>query len=179
MTASTAQRPLAEVPAAPRRFLARVAWLALVWVGLNGTDARSWLIGVPAVVAAAWISVRLLPAIPWRCAPREVLSFAAFFLRESLRGGWQVAWLAVSPRLELNPAIVRYPLRLPPGPARLFFCCAISLLPGTAVVAISDRHLIVHVLAHSSQAAHELAELEDRVARLFGQPRLGGPEGAG
>ena len=70
------------------------------------------------------------------------LDFAGFFLRESVRGGWDVARRAISPGLALSPAIVCYSFHLPPGPSRLFFCSAISLLPGTAVVAIADSNYL-------------------------------------
>jgi multisubunit Na+/H+ antiporter MnhE subunit len=49
----------------------------------------------------------------------------------------------------------------------LFFCSAISLLPGTAVVAIADRNICVHVLDDSTSVEEELRELERRVGALF------------
>ena len=155
-------------PAVAWRFLARLALLALVWLGLNGADWSSWLVGGPAVFAAAWISVKLLPAISWHWSVGGALAFAGFFLRESLRGGWDVACRALSPKLELSPGIVCVALHLPPGAARLLFCVAISLLPGTAVVAIAEESLCVHALDCSPRVAEELRALEDRVAVLFG-----------
>jgi multicomponent Na+:H+ antiporter subunit E len=63
-------------------------------------------------------------------------------------------------------------LHLPSGAARLFFCGTFSLLPGTAVVAISETSLCVHALNFSPQVEEELRELERRVAVLFGLPLL-------
>jgi len=150
------------------RFLARLALMALIWLGLNGADWSSWIVGVPVAFAAAWISVKLLPAIPWHWSASGTLAFAGYFLRESVRGGWDVARRAISPGLAISPAIVCYSFHLPPGPSRLFFCSAISLLPGTAVVAIADSNICVHVLDHSSSVEEELRELERRVGALFG-----------
>lgn len=155
-------------PAVAWRFLARLALMALIWLGLNGADWSSWIVGGPVVIAAAWISVKLLPAIPWHWSVGGALAFAGFFLRESLRGGWDVACRALSPKLALSPAIVCVPFHLPPGAARLFFCSAISLLPGTAVVAIKEDNLCVHALDGSPRVEAELRELENRVAALFG-----------
>jgi multisubunit Na+/H+ antiporter MnhE subunit len=59
----------------------------------------------------------------------------------------------------------------------LLFCASISLLPGTAVVAITDGSIRVHVLDASPRVDDELRELEDRVAALFGL-RLTEPEEA-
>ncbi len=142
--------------------------MALVWLGMNGTDWSSWIVGGPVVLAAAWVSVTLLPDARWRLSAGGAIAFAGFFLRESLRGGWDVAWRALSPALPLSPAIVCFPLHLPPGSARLLFCGAISLLPGTAVVAITDGSICVHVLDVSPRVEEELRELEDHVAALFG-----------
>lgn len=150
--------------------MTRLALMVLLWLGLNGTDWSSWIVGGPAVLAAAWISMKLLPAMPWYWSLGGAIAFAGFFLRESLRGGWDVAWRALSPKPALAPAIVCFPLRLPPGTARLFFCATISLLPGTAVVSIAETSLCVHALNFSPQVEEELLELERRVAVLFDLP---------
>jgi len=142
--------------------------MALLWFGLNGRDGASWMVGGPAVLAAAWISVRLLPAVTWRWSAGGALVFAAYFLRESIRGGWDVARRALSPQLPLSPGIVRCPFHLPAGPSRLFFCGAISLLPGTAVVAITDENVCIHVLDWTPRVEEELRALERRVGALFG-----------
>jgi multicomponent Na+:H+ antiporter subunit E len=142
--------------------------MALIWLVLNGADWSSWIVGGPVVVAAAWISVKLLPEIPWHWSVGGAITFAGWFLRESLRGGWDVAWRALSPKLPVSPGIVCVPLRLPPGAVRWFFCNAVSLLPGTAVVAIMEESLCVHALDYSPRVEDELRELEVRVAALFG-----------
>jgi len=167
----------AHPPAVAGRFIARLVLMALVWSGMNGADWRSWLVGGPIVLAAALVSVTLLPDTRWRLSAGGAIAFAGFFLRESLRGGWDVARRALSPALPLSPAIVCFPLHLPRGSARLLFCGAISLLPGTAVVAIADGHICIHVLDASPRVEEELRELEDHVAALFGL-RLPRPEEA-
>lgn len=159
-------------PATARRFAARAVLMALIWFGFNGADWSSWIVGGPVVIAAAWISVKLLPAIPWHWSVSGALAFAGFFLRESLRGGWGLARHALSARLAISPGLLRHKFHLPPGPARWFFCNTISLLPGTAVVAIEGDSLCAHVLDLSPQSAEELRDLECRVAALFGLARV-------
>jgi multicomponent Na+:H+ antiporter subunit E len=175
MDATTQGVPITAAIARRRRFWVRLGWMALIWLGLNGTDGHSWLVGVPAVLAAAWISVKLRTGVPCQWSLRGGIAFAGFFLWESLRGGWDVARRALSPGLVMSPAIVAYPSHLPAGPARLFFCGAISLLPGTAVVGIEADQLRIHVLDHSPRVEEELRRLEFRVAALFGaaMPRSG------
>jgi multicomponent Na+:H+ antiporter subunit E len=168
MTAINSNAPVAPAGFQLKRCLGRAGGMALLWFGLNGADGNSWLVGVPVVLAAAWISVKLLPAIPWRWNVGGALAFAGFFLRESARGGWDVARRALSPGLALSPAIVCHPLHLPPGPSRLFFCSAISLLPGTAVISIAEGTICIHVLDGSPRVEEELRALERRVGALFG-----------
>jgi multicomponent Na+:H+ antiporter subunit E len=168
MTAIAPNAPAVSITFRLRRCLVRAVWMALLWLGLNGLDGNSWIVGGPAVLAAAWISVKLLPSVSWRWSLRGALVFAAYFLRESARGGWDVARRAISPRLALSPAILCHPFQLPSGPSRLFFCSAISLLPGTAVVAITESNICVHVLDNSTSVEEELRELERRVGALFG-----------
>lgn len=151
-----------------RRLLTRGVFLALLWLGLNGTDWRSWMVGGPVVLASAWLSVRLLPASSWRWSVGGAIRFAAFFLWESWRGGWGVARHAFATPLKISPGFLRHEFRLGPGPARWFFCNTISLLPGTSVVAIEGGALVAHVLDLSPQSARELRELERRIAALFG-----------
>lgn len=167
MTSATRGNPDSSVLATGKRFLTRLILLSLIWFGFNGGDWNSWIVGGPALVLAAWISVRLWPGLSWHWSPRGALAFGAYFLRESWRGGWDVARRALSPRVNIAPGIISHPLRLPAGPARLFFCGVVSLLPGTAVVAIGSDEIQVHVLDQSAHVESGLRELECRVAALF------------
>ena len=165
---SSPPAPILSTPPIARRFVARGTLMAVIWLGFNGTDWSSWMVGGPMVLAAAWLSLRLLPASTWHWSVGEAIRFGGYFLRESLRGGWGVARHALSARIAISPCLLRYQFRLPPGPARWFFCNTISLLPGTAVVAVEGDSLCAHVLDLSPQSAEELRDLEDRIAALFG-----------
>lgn len=178
MTTIASNAPAVSANVRLRRCLVRAAWMALLWLGLIGWDGASWLLGGPAALAAAWISVKLLPAVTWHWSAGGALAFAGFFLRESIRGGWDVARQALTPGLALSPAIVCHAFHLPPGPSRLFFCGAIGLLPGTAVVAIAEGTIYIHALDGSPRVEEELRELERRVAALFGVELTRETEGA-
>ena len=165
---SSPPAPIRSKPPIAKRFVARGTLMAVMWLGFNGTDWSSWMVGGPMVLAAAWLSIRLLPAITWHWSVGGAIRFGGYFLWESLRGGWGVARHALSARLAISPGLLRYQFRLPPGPARWFFCNTISLLPGTAVVAVEGDSLCAHVLDLSPQSAQELRDLEGRIAALFG-----------
>jgi multicomponent Na+:H+ antiporter subunit E len=150
-----------------RRLLWPGAIAALVWLGLNGDDLGSWLIGAPVVVAAAALGGVLRtdrrPRLRWRA----LLPFAAFFLRESLRGGWDVAWRVLHPRLPISPGFIRFGTALPEGPIRNLFVNVVSLLPGTVASGFDGDEVIVHALDVNPGVETALRGVERRVAKLF------------
>nr|WP_274521637.1 Na+/H+ antiporter subunit E [Ectothiorhodospira variabilis] len=143
------------------------ACLFLWWVLTEG-DPGSWTLGVPLAVLAA-LSVFTLPAgRRYRIAWRQVLPFALSFFWQSLVGGLDVSRRAFSPRLPLRPGFIDYPVQLRRGPALTFFMIVISLLPGTLSVGLHRACVHVHVLDLGLDVQGSLADLEGRVARLFG-----------
>lgn len=171
-----------DVPVRPTAtpLLARAALLALLWFVLSGGALSSWVVGLPAI-AAALLLVRLLRgrSAPWRLDAAGVLRFAAYFVRESARGGIDVALRVSAPVPRVAPGLLRHRCRLPAGsPARTLFVLCVSLLPGTLVAAVDEHGLLIHALDTGAPVADELAVLEQRVAGLFGL-RLPAPEAAG
>lgn len=167
MTPPATLHPAGTAPARWRRVALRAAVLAGLWAALTGGEPRSWLVGVPAVAAAAAVGAALLPAPRPRLRWRGVPAFAAHFLWHSLRGGLDVAGRALSRRPRLRPEIVRFASDLPAGSPRLLLGAVASLLPGTLLVAVEDAFLEVHVLDRTARPEEELRRLEARVRGLF------------
>jgi multicomponent Na+:H+ antiporter subunit E len=138
---------------------------------LNGNDLASWLIGAPTVIAAAGLGslVRADPRPPLRW--RGLLPFAGFFLQESVRGGWDVAWRVFHPRLPVAPGFIRFATVLPEGPARYLFANAVSLLPGTVAAGFEGDRVIVHAIDVNSGVEASLRAVERRVASLFAEEK--------
>lgn len=139
------------------------------WVLTEGEPA--WGIGLPVVFlagAAAWY-VRAPGRL--RVSFAGALRFVPYFVRQSLWGGLDVARRALDPRMPLDPALLVYRLRLPPGPARVFLADIVSLLPGTLSAELAGDRLRLHVLDRAPAPA-AVRTLEERVADLFGL-RLG------
>ncbi len=148
--------------------LARLMFFAGLWWLLNGGDARSWIVGGPVVLAAAALSLRLRPEQAWRWHLAGMLPMAWSFLRESVRGGFDVARRAMRPCLPLDPGLLRFHTGLPVGTARLFFAGIISLRPGTLVLGFEKTALRIHALDADPVVEADLRALEQRVAALFG-----------
>lgn len=150
----------------------RAAGFFVTWVILSGDGgAADLLLGVPAATVAAWTSLRLLPAGGSRARPQALFGYALRFLGQSVIAGADVARRALDPRLPLNPGFVRYPVSLPPGPARNAFTALMSLLPGTVPIGPDEGGaLVIHCLDVVQPVTAQLAGEEALLVRLIGGP---------
>lgn len=152
----------------------RGAALAIFWWALVGGSPSSWYVGVPVVAAAVGLGMLIKAPLPSVSFFFGIFGFLPFFLLLSVRGGIDVARRALSVSLPLAPGCIEYAARLPGESALVFFANCISLLPGTLSVDLSPGRILVHTLDRHKPVARELAELERRVARLFGLTMQGG-----
>jgi multicomponent Na+:H+ antiporter subunit E len=151
-----------------RAAVGRGALLALVWLALTGADLRYAPLAVAIVGGATAVSLALAPPARSRLRPAGAIRFVPFFVRQSLLGGMDVARRALAPARPIEPDFIAYPLRLPVGAPRTTFTAVVSLLPGTLSTELVDDALIIHVLDRRLDAAATLANLERRVADLYG-----------
>lgn len=140
--------------------------LGLVWGIL--TQGDGWGFGAIAVIVAALATFLFAPPLPTTWKPIGLMRFSVYFLLESLRAGVDVGLRALHPKLPLDPGWVHYKLRLPPGPPRILFINAVSLLPGTLSADVNDEVVSIHTLLAASQTEPELHSLEAQIADLFG-----------
>lgn len=147
--------------------LRATSFTALWWVLAEGR-ADGWTLGVVAVILATWTSWLVLPPASGRVTPVGILRFVAFFLWHSLRGGIQVAGMALRGRAALRPALLEMPVTLPPGGARVLLVNALGLMPGTLGVDLAEETLRLHVLDERLPVVAETRALEAVIARLYG-----------
>lgn len=149
--------------------LARALALGAIWWVLTGGDPTSWMVGGPTLLLALWASLKLAPPGTTRFSPLGAVAFFGFFVVQSVRGGVQVALLALRPRLVLRPARLDLQLRLAPGPGQLILASALSLMPGTLAVGIEGNRLQLHVLDQRLPIEREVRAAEQRIARMVRQ----------
>jgi multicomponent Na+:H+ antiporter subunit E len=146
------------------------AILAGLWWLIVQGRADAWLVGLPAVALASWASIRLggneLPAL----SPGGLMVFTTLFLRESVRGGIDVAHRTLGPGLRIEPGFHRYRLHISHPAARVLLINCIGLLPGTLAADLDGDHAELHLLDTSVNPDQQLLQLEQAVARLFGLP---------
>lgn len=140
--------------------------LILIWVALNGFTGL-WA-GLVAALGGAAVGVYFARGEPYPWRPLKWLVFAGFFVIESFKGGSDVAWRAVFPRLKIDPCFQTHRIVIPAGLPVTLFTAVISLLPGTLSVRLVDdeRELIVHVLTPG--AAASVDRLENMLRWIFG-----------
>ncbi|MBN2886955.1 MAG: Na+/H+ antiporter subunit E, partial [Chromatiaceae bacterium] len=121
------------------------------------------------VLLASWAHARLAPKMP-RPQLGAALGFVGFFLVESLRSGLDVARRILPLHPRIAPGIQEYRMQLENPLARALFLNSISLLPGSLSADLSGRERVrVHALDARTDLGPELARLERRIARLFGE----------
>lgn len=150
--------------------LSHATVFAALWWALTGGAADSWLVGAPIIVAATVASQLLWRKHTGWWSPLALVRFVVFFIRESVRGGVDVARRALHPDLPLQPGLVRLESRLPPGPAEVFLINALSLMPGTLGVELRGTALTLHVLDEQSPVLEETRRLEALIAAIFRIP---------
>jgi multicomponent Na+:H+ antiporter subunit E len=151
-----------------RALFALIPLAALWWVIAGGSPA-SWIVGGPAVVAAAWAVGRLGTGAGIHLSLVGLLRFLPFFTWESLRAGVDVALRTLAPRLRVEPGFLRYQTRLCDPAARVFLANCVSLLPGTLAAELEGDWLTIHALSTEADNDAELRRLERAVARLFSE----------
>jgi multicomponent Na+:H+ antiporter subunit E len=146
-----------------------------VWIVVDqSAKPANLIVGVLASLAAAWVSLKLLPPQRGRVRLGRLLLLLPRFLWQSLVAGFDVARRALAPRLDLQPGFVEYRTMLPPGSARSAFELISSLMPGTVPSDEGPRHIEYHGLDTRQPVAEQLAAEERAYAPVLqGEQRDG------
>lgn len=146
----------------------RFVLIGAAWLVLSGGSLSYPLLVLLIVVSATATSLIAIPPGAWNWRPAGMLRFLPFFVHQSILGGFDVSRRALAPHLPVQPGLVTYTLRLPPGPQRVFMVNAINLLPGTVVTTIDGDTLTIHAIDTDLPVQQNLDDLEAQVANLFG-----------
>lgn len=151
---------------------AAVPFAVLWWALAEGRD--SWTVGVPTVLLAAAVRTRLAPIRPAILKPLRLLRFGAWFLRTSVRAGWDVAGYAFRGPSALAPALREVQLERLHGRWAAFAAYVATLVPGTCTVDLDEHgRLTLHALVDGPQAEAEIRELERRIGQIDPAPAGG------
>jgi multicomponent Na+:H+ antiporter subunit E len=108
--------------------------------------------------------------LPVTRLPRAIAraaAFAAWMAGRIFLSSLQLAVIAVSPRMPLEPSVVRFRTDLRSPMARTVLANSISLVPGTLTVDVVDEVVTVHALAPNQVDELVSGRLQNKVAGLF------------
>ena len=155
-----------------RAALARGAGLFALWIVLiQSVKPADLAVGLLVAAAAAWASLRLLPADAGRVSFVALAARLPRFLWQSVLAGIDVARRAFDPRMPLRTGFVTYRTGFPRGPARNAFATITSLLPGTVPAGDDDAGIEYHCLDTAQPVAEQLAAEEREYAKAVAPGR--------
>ena len=97
----------------------------------------------------------------------RAITFAAWMAGRILLASVQLAAIALSRNMPLDPCVVRFTTELRRPIARATLANSISLVPGTLTVDIEGNELTVHALNPAQVEDIVSGRLQNKVARLF------------
>jgi multicomponent Na+:H+ antiporter subunit E len=100
---------------------------------------------------------------PVHLAPRALLVYWPWLIKEIIKSGWQVSTIILQPGLPISPTLIRIPTTQKTDVGRTVFANSITLTPGTISVEVGRDEFLVHALTRGN--ANELAsgEMDRRV----------------
>lgn len=153
------------------------AWLVLFafWLLLSGMYT-AFLTAAGAVCAAAaiWLGHRMevidREGHPIHMSLRIALTYWPWLLKEIVKSAWAVSRAILSPRLAIQPTLVRFRASQRTDLGLVIHANSITLTPGTICVATDGPDFLVHALLKSTaEPVHTGGEMDRRVAALEGR----------
>lgn len=142
------------------------------WVLLSGRfDSFHLFLGTICSVLVAYLSHDLLflniRLGDFRTRARRFFSAAPWFLDQIFRANLHVAYLALSPKMPVDPQIVRYKTKLESDISWVALANSITLTPGTITVDIREGEFFVHALDRKVAYDLNTGEMEDKIAHVL------------
>tara|TARA_R110002020_G_scaffold189446_2_gene388433 strand:+ start:27400 stop:27873 length:474 start_codon:yes stop_codon:yes gene_type:complete len=147
--------------------------LALTWAAVTGSFTfLNFAFGFVLAVFALSLIREQVGSIGYFSRARRVISLLLLFVYELVLSAWKVAVVVLSPRMDLKPGILAYPLRVDRDFEITILANLITLTPGTLSVDVSEdrRTLYVHALDASDPDAtrRDIAEgFERKIMEAF------------
>ena len=105
--------------------------------------------------------IRILLYLPWLCW-------------QVLLSSLQLAKIILSPKMNLDPSLVRFKLTLPSNTARATLANSITLTPGTVTIDSVDNEFLIHCLneeAASTIRNEKTNDMKSHIRDIFQRPQ--------
>lgn len=154
----------------------QAALLMGLWLLLSGMlDGFHLGLGVFSVVLVLWLDRRLrrapatqVPAQPGAALrPLRFLAYHLWMPVQILLSAVYVARVVLSPRLDIQPQMVRFRSAQPNAFAKMLLGNSITLTPGTLTVDLDEDRFLVHALTADTARGLLEGTMQTKVAHLF------------
>lgn len=131
--------------------------LFAIWIALtNSLDPQKLLVGAIVALGIALLFTRRGEQIAWTPTLIKYLRLAPVFFKELVHSNIEVARIVLSPKLPINPGIVKLHTALGEDHDKLLLANAITLTPGTLTLELRGDALYIHVLDLKTEDTKEL-----------------------
>jgi len=155
-----------------QNFIVTFSLLFVFWVLLSGKfDMFHLTIGVICSIVVAHLTHDLLFANvrvgETMVIVRRFIIYIPWLIYQIIRANIYVACLALSPRMPIDPHVLRFRTKLESDISWVTLANSITLTPGTITMDIKDGEFFVHALDKRVADDLHAGEMEDRVAHIF------------
>jgi multicomponent Na+:H+ antiporter subunit E len=157
---------------AVRNFAITFFLLFAFWILLSGRfDLFHLTLGIICSILVAYLSHDLLLINvrlgDFRNRARRFFIAGPWFLGQIFSANLHVAYLALSPKMPIDPQVIRFKTKLETDISWVALANSITLTPGTITVDIREGEFFVHAL--DRKVAYDLAtgEMEDKIAHVL------------
>jgi multicomponent Na+:H+ antiporter subunit E len=142
------------------------------WVLLSGKfDSFHLTLGVLCSVLVGYLFHDLLfvnvRAGDMRVIAARFVKYIPWLIEQIVLSNLHVARLALSPKMPINPQVMRFKSKLETDISLVTLANSITLTPGTITMDIKDNEFYVHALSQKVADDLNAGEMEDRVAHIF------------
>jgi multicomponent Na+:H+ antiporter subunit E len=147
--------------------------LAIAWAAVSASFTPANLVfGFVLAAVALYLIREQVGYVGYITRSWRVISLAALFVYELILSAWRVVTLVLSPKMDVKPGIMAYPMKVDRDAEITLLANLITLTPGTLSVDVSDdrRTLYVHAIdcSDTDQTRRDIAEgFERRILEAF------------
>lgn len=155
-----------------QNFIATFVLLFAFWALLSGKfDLFHLSLGVICTFIISYLGHDLLFANvrvgDIRVIVQRFVAYIPWLIYQIITANVHVAYLALSPKMPIDPQIIKFKTKLESDISFVTLANSITLTPGTITMEIDESEFIVHALSRKVAEDLNTGEMEDRVAHIF------------
>lgn len=159
-----------------KKILSTFLVLWLIWLLMAGFAVEEVILGglvalILALIITRYVNYSFDIGIVWRLI-RFIVIYVPLFLYKLVLSNIDMAYRVLSPKMPINPRIVKVPTALKSDFSKLILANSITLTPGTLSLDIEDDGVLVHWINASGETGEDY---QKQISREF-ENVLGGLE---